>query len=130
MTEANQKRLEVVEWESTNRNSTNRAINPSESCYYSHSFNGGCAVGRLLPEDIAEKADLDNALATSSGIREPEIWEICSQVELVTLLGMDFLADLQFIHDNGYHWTKKGLSEIGMRERDRVVVKIKSRKYN
>ena len=106
-----QRRMEILEWEKTNRNLTNRSQPEGlVSCHYKallgKSF--GCAVGRLLDESTAEALD---QMPESSVVR-PDIFKMLPQS--VKDLGSLFLKDLQLLHDISSNWTNVGLSEEGM----------------
>jgi hypothetical protein len=70
-----------------------RAMNNIGECVYSHHINGGCAIGRKLPADLAEKFE-----ATQFGaISRMELFN-CLPPEL-SVLGADFLQKCQNMHD-------------------------------
>ena len=52
-----EERRQIIEWERKNRNATTRAISGG-ICVYDKQVKGGCAVGRLMP---------DNRLALHTG---------------------------------------------------------------
>lgn len=105
------RRLEILEWEKANRNSKNRAVvivdNNCPRCIYSGEI--GCAVGRLVEDkSLCEKMDLcDESRVNSFSVAKllpPEIKE----------LGMDFLSQVQDLHDEGCNWDANGLSKEGL----------------
>jgi hypothetical protein len=106
-----QRRMEILEWERDNRNLANRS-QPDDlvSCHYKALLGKpfGCAVGRLLDEDLAEALDQ----MPESSVARPDIFNMLPQS--VKDLGFLFLKDLQLLHDISSNWTTEGLSEEGM----------------
>lgn len=66
----------------------------------------GCAIGRLLPENIS--IFIDNNYR-EVGINE--IWKFFP--ENLKILGKEFFIELSCLHDNSIWWFKKELSEQG-----------------
>jgi hypothetical protein len=104
--EVRQKRLEILTWERDHRNLNNRAIDIMGDCVYSHKSNGGCAVGRLLSEELAEKISDLGQIEIVVDYLPPEIKE----------LGIGFLEELQLLHDGISNWNDNGLSSKGMKD--------------
>lgn len=97
----------ALQWEVNNRTSLNRAVNYREDtfspgCQYAHHFHGGCAVGRLLPEELARK------------LRGPISLEFNRLPEDVSCMGLPFLVSLQQLHDDFKNWYATGLSIEGL----------------
>jgi hypothetical protein len=107
------RRLEILEWEKANRNSKNRAVadnvdsNYCPRCIYSGEI--GCAVGRLIEDkSLCERMDLcEENRVSSFSIGELLPLEIQE-------LGMNFLSQLQDLHDESSNWNESGLSEVGL----------------
>jgi len=113
-----QRRMEILEWEKTNRNLTNRSqLDVGTSCHYSALIGKpfGCAVGRLLDEDLAEALDG----MPESSVSRLDIFKILPQD--VKDLGLPFLRELQTLHDIPSNWTDEGLSEEGMQFFEKMV---------
>lgn len=93
----------------THYNSSNRGINSIGRCCYS----SGCAIGRLVPIEIANSFDkeYDNPCVT-------EIFEhLPSNLKD---LGCEFLQDIQIFHDDSNNFNEHGLSNIGKLESERL----------
>lgn len=90
-------------------NSENRSLAlMGRFCVYSHNYNGfGCAVGLYLSKEEAMELDDGELL----------LRDLYNQyATLRSKLGhfpVDFLADMQRLHDNENLWNKEGLSNIG-----------------
>ena len=113
-----QRRMEILEWEKTNRNLTNRNQKNGLSCLYTplpgKPF--GCAVGRLLTDrSVAEALDQ----MPESSVSRPDIFKMLPQD--VKDLGLPFLRDLQTLHDVDDYWTNEGLSEDGMHYFESII---------
>ena len=102
----NERRLEILEWEKNNRNLNNRSEDGG-ICKYSGPI--GCAVGRLIDDkELCEK--LDNSKDGNTGVRS-----VFDQLpDSVKELGEDFLARLQYLHDNECYWDDAGPNEYGI----------------
>ena len=105
-----EKRLEILLWERDNRNLYNRAIDHLGGCVYSHRFNGGRAVGRLLSEGLAEELSEKGGVQNIFSELPPEIQE----------LDESFLHKLQELHDFPLNWNESGLSEAGLLEWEKI----------
>ena len=104
----NKRRLEILEWERDNRNLNNRAV-LGQSCTYRHSANGGCAVGRLVPEHLAET--LYGRVAYCFNRLPNDVQE----------LGLKFLRCLQNFHDSAGYFEKDGLSSFGVYKMNSLI---------
>ena len=62
------------------------------NCQYMPSMTSeGCAIGRLLPEDIVDK------LPPDAGVYDERVWTHLP--EWLKAMGQEFLKDLQILHD-------------------------------
>jgi len=95
--------------------SGNRAmmVNTSECCYEPTACSPGCAIGRHMPnkEICASLHDGVNSLKRYGGE-----WVFGP---LLTL-GLDFLADVQYLHDQSRFWDGCGMNEEGYSEVIRI----------
>ena len=83
-------------------NSTNRAFDEGQkTCRYEHRYNGGCAIGRKVPEQLAH--ELRGIVSDCFSMLPPELQE----------LGEDFLNSVQRLHDVAVCWNETGLSPAG-----------------
>ena len=98
-----QLQTDALQWEVNNRTSLNRAVLANGACVYTHNINGGCAVGRLLPQALASK--LSAAICDIDQQRLPEH---------VRHMGLMFLMKLQHLHDTMKNWDDAGLSLHGL----------------
>ena len=67
-----------------------------DHCIYSHRANGGCAIGTLLPEAVAQQCD--RASPTGAAIIAPKIMELCEPY--LEDVKDPFWYALQNAHDN------------------------------
>ncbi len=81
----------------------------------------GCAIGRLLPKELADKFDREYSFNNKKG----------SVIKLFDLLplelqeyGLPFLSQLQSFHDKNYYWTDNGLSAFGEALVERFKIEI------
>lgn len=97
----------ALQWEVDNRTLLNRGvmlidggrhIGVEPRCTYSHEANGGCAVGRLLPKEIA--AELSGPVCDINLTVFPEN---------VACMEAEFLTELQRLHDLRDFWDIEGL---------------------
>lgn len=91
-----------------------RSMKSNGACYYAMTRKKRCAVGRCMT--------IKNAQATDDRLK----WRgrgtsVVAISNLETLLKpryrghpLMFWRDLQKLHDNSFHWGKRGLSEIGV----------------
>lgn len=114
-TELKHKRLTIlddtVKWFSVHP----RAIGTTaatKSCLYYKDENTGCSVGRLIPDkELCKKLD-DFAM---SSVSSDDVFNLLP--EQLKVLGQEFLAELQSIHDNDEFWVNGGgLSDKGKLE--------------
>lgn len=100
--------------------STNpRAIDSNGRCVYSHSVNGGCAIGRKVSEDLAYLFDyMEAEVGYNLTVSNKRIFNLLP-LEL-SMLGSSFLKECQSLHDNNY-WDEKGLSPQGKTFFDMIV---------
>lgn len=102
-----EEREKALQWEVNNRTSFNRAIQRPGTvenvCMYNHDFNGGCAVGRLIPKELA---------ARLSGIISRSHLKLLP--DEVAELGLEFLEQLQSLHDVKANWDEIGLTAQGL----------------
>ena len=97
-----------------------RAVDSSDDCTYSHSCNGGCAIGVALKKTDAELLESD------SNIQFDEL--ILKAPKRLSNMGSDFLGDLQIIHDVEFNWWDHEKATIGSNElvwSNEGVLKIK-----
>lgn len=83
-------------------------VNEHGYCQYHPSDTSeGCAIGRLLPEDIVDK------LPSDSGVYDVKVWDYLP--DWLKNMGQEFLKDLQILHDTG------GFSQL---RRDDVITRM------
>ena len=89
-----------------------RAIDPNGKYVYSHSVNGGCAIGRKVSADLANRFDCAG-IETWLNLRvsDPRIFNLLP-IEL-SILGATFLQECQGLHDISVFWSQNGLSCCG-----------------
>lgn len=97
-------RLEFLQSTINHYNSKNRAVNENGSCCYTPTATSdGCAIGRWL-----DKKTLDSICNTVI-VRDIEeklpVW--------MFNLGLDFLTEIQTLHDMDDFWNPLGLSPEG-----------------
>ena len=99
--------------ENTKRRCRQINENGENACFYNGANNNktessGCAVGRLIPIELAE--ELDNRF---EGI-DSTVFEVFHFLpQNVKDYGKKFLGKLQLLHDVDEHWDEMGLTEIG-----------------
>ena len=104
-----QKRLKLLDETAAHFNKNNRAYDAEmERCCYSHKVNGGCAIGRKIPAELAEKFDF---FATNNAVHAPRILD--NLPPELQELGSDFLSMLQALHDQPDNWDDAGLNSKG-----------------
>lgn len=99
-------------------------------CVYSPETSGkttseGCAVGRLIPTELATRLD-----QTYTG--DSTVTKIFDELpEDLKDLGLDFLADLQGLHDTEIYWDfeNKDISEKGILKVKELTNKIETGEY-
>lgn len=104
MTEADglsSKRLEFLTETVNFYNSENRSV---DMLYYDQ-YGNGCAIGRMLPVDLAA------SLPSHSNVCDSVVFNVLP--DEMQELGREFLQKIQFLHDDHRHWNKSGLTWIG-----------------
>lgn len=123
MKKLNKLRLEVLEETAKHYNSTNRSQDPeSGRCSYfppDDVESDGCAIGRLI-EDKSLCVDFEDDSLQDIFYKLPE-W--------LQELGMEFLDDLQGLHDVKEHWDEKGLTERGKERYESIKKKVTDEAY-
>ncbi len=82
-------------------NINNRATENEWSCEYKHKYNGGCAIGRKVSAELADK--LSGPVGLCFKLLPMDLQELTQQ----------FLAQVQRLHDRSVFWNENGLSEEG-----------------
>jgi hypothetical protein len=95
-------------------NSKNRAMDHNGLCVYDHRFNGGCAIGRELSDELAGR--LIGAVSATIVFNQLP--------DELKALGKDFLAVVQKLHDYTKYWNESGLSEEGKERVKEIERKI------
>lgn len=116
-TELKAKRLAIVKDTVAHYTGKNRGTNGSY-CQYSPIIGRteGCAIGRL----ITDKRLCTEFDSFGGSLKAPSIQQKLP-IELVEL-GLDFLYDLQRLHDRENNWTEAGLSSKGEYSADELIV--------
>ena len=78
--------------------------------YPTHEGTEGCAIGRHLSPELAKKLDRYTSSYTSASIDQVDITLLPNKLRL---LGIEFLANVQNLHDTAEFWEEKGLSLRG-----------------
>lgn len=105
-----------------------RRCNDQFGCFYSGSRNkrtesDGCAIGRLLPKELAEEIDLKYKYNNNeSGIIH--IFHLIPSD--IQEYGKSFLIQLQMLHDSDSCWTESGISKRGEELCSEIIAKIHS----
>lgn len=100
-------------------NINNRAVKQEdggESCIYSHSVNGGCAIGREVSMETANKMDLISIDTGAGAVDNDEILTLLKKDRPdMGELSTEFLSDLQMLHDSisKKYWHENGLTKLG-----------------
>ena len=98
-------------------NIKNRSVENSGCKYYLNS-NTGCAIGRLIEDkELCKKLDGlddDSSVRTVFNFFPKKIRE----------LNINFLEQLQNLHDNTNNWDDNGISKIGKQEVEDIKVKF------
>ena len=106
------KRRAFVEETAAHYNSKNRSMNTKNgACMYSpaHAGTEGCAIGRKVADkNLCRTFDeqyCNSAVSATSVFTQlpPELQE----------LGVDFLDEVQLLHDETYYWCEGGLNASG-----------------
>lgn len=85
---------------------------PYGSCSYSHSVNGGCAIGRRVSLSCSVQLERIGGDVNHVFHHLPD-W--------MKNLGLNFLLSIQWLHDGYTFWTETGLSEAGILFRDQII---------
>lgn len=114
------KRLSIVEDVAKHYTSTNRAASlETNSCQYApiEGVSEGCAVGRLIADKELCK------LMDTRGCSINSVSQIFSEMVPQELkdLDLEFLRDLQIIHDEPSNWNSSGLSTYGQESIERII---------
>ncbi len=102
-------RLRILDDTATFYNSNNRALIGRACCYISPDGKQRCSIGRNVTEKEARLMQANN-----SSIEH--IWAYIPKAIPQKLIdvGIDFLAQLQDLHDCEDYWTSNGLSLMGI----------------
>lgn len=112
-----QKRLEFLEdtiayySEDVNR----RAVN-NMRCSYKTEDGKKCAIGRYISEKKY------NSIIEGHGVGSSVVYKLLPKKILD--LDIDFLDDIQDLHDQNYHWDKNGLTEKGIDFKNKIIEKF------
>jgi len=98
-------RFELLEWEARNRTALNRAVDAEGHPSYKHQYFGGCAIGRLLSLELAERLPKDDT------VEKDTVWPLLPSH--VRKLGREFLESIQRLHDFEGCWGTDGLGRLG-----------------
>lgn len=122
-----QQRLEFLEETVAFYNSKNRCsikhFNEKETCqYYIEGF-PGCAIGRHVPDkNLCNNWDYGfNGISIS--VEDEDVMKALPK--RLTLLGANFLREIQCLHDKVDNWNDSGISEIGL-----IAVNVIKRLYD
>jgi len=131
MTDSQTKQLTTLTDTCNWYNATNRAASGDTCFYYDHTTQRRCAVGRLLTIEQAKYlepnldyvADIADAFSRFPNEMEKSIYNT-----LMTY-GVDFLEDLQGLHDDPRHWNETGLTALGIEFAEHIKTNILDNKY-
>ncbi len=130
MTPQNKKRLEVLQ-DTVKYYTTNvkrRCVDKNNECSYSaktlNKSSQGCAVGRLIPPKLRLEWDKKYPNKSISGIQCKE-----TLPENLLELGINFLNDLQSLHDQPNNWDKEGLTQRGLDRVEQITKHIQAKNY-
>jgi hypothetical protein len=85
-----------------------QAVDSDQNCTYSHSSNGGCAIGVAVTKGVAENLEsFGNSTFEQTLARAPK---------RLSNMGRSFLGDLQNIHDVNENWWDSEKATIGSNE--------------
>ena len=101
-----------------NRRSLDTEMNPGlhlddANCIYSpHGKSQGCAIGRLIPKALANSFDSRTESIEEFGT--PIVKDIFNELPTqLQELGINYLTNLQILHDSPFHWNEEGLTDRG-----------------
>lgn len=105
-------------------NSTNRSVEITpdghELCKYFTSADCGCAIGRLIPDkELCQRLD---ALAKYGSSVVTDIYKLLP--ENLQEYPIDFLSQLQKLHDKEFNWVATGISEVGKQKVEEIKVQF------
>lgn len=109
-------RLEILHWERDNRNLNTVNVSSKGMCYYTAKGDNpfGCAIGRMLPASLCKELDSFASSDKSSGSPTVASQEVFNMLpKSIQNLGIDFLTELQNLHDMVNNWNYEGLSSLG-----------------
>jgi hypothetical protein len=105
-----------------------RRCNKDGTCFYSpasvgkEGISGGCAIGRFIDPDLALELDAEVkpgfGLGITGVIRRQEYKERLPK--WMQKMNIDFLEDVQSLHDDGIYWNDWGLTDAGKRKVDSI----------
>lgn len=117
------KRLKVLNDTVKTYNKTNRAVSGIGGCFYFKEGTVGCGVGRLIEDKELCKAldvpyDENGKSMNSTGVE----FIFNRLPENVKELGVDFLKEIQLLHDARVHdfWDANGLTQVGVDQVERI----------
>lgn len=108
-----------------------RCVSDNGGCFYSpeRSKNSatteGCAIGRLLTPDVQKAFDRSRSSAINTVATDPRLKILMPK--WLQNMPVDFLLDVQDLHDNKDYWDKFGLSLIGKGRVQYIINKHKLR---
>jgi|CXWL01.1.fsa_nt_gi hypothetical protein len=92
-----------------NRSVVERPSLNKSHCLYRSPDGKACAIGRLIPNNIA--SILDSFM--SSGVQEFDVWDLIKDLETIKPAPQSFWKDLQAFHDGDVCWDEAGLTAFG-----------------
>ncbi len=114
-----QKRIKVLNDTISFFNSENRCTEDNTRCTYYLAGKSGCAIGRLI-EDKQLCVTLDGMI--SPGVSNERVFNMLPKK--IKELGIDFLYELQKLHDYSYNWCIEGLSDNGKDSVDEIKIRF------
>lgn len=100
-----------------------RSFSPSIGCRYNPLPNkpnsAGCAIGMYLPKKVCLKLDRIGGVDTVF-YRDPDLLP-----KWMRDMGVNFLMEVQSLHDVSEFWSEKGLSGIGIERVYHIINKYK-----
>ena len=112
-----EKQLEFLNDTISHFNSTNRGINKTVgNC----SYVAGCAIGRHLPKELCERFDSGDYKYTA--ILNLNIFnQLPDNLKELTI---EFLDQIQGLHDREYYWDEKSLTNEGLEKVNIIKAKF------
>ena len=106
MNELQQKQLDFLEdtVKYYSEDISRRAVN-NYSCRYRTNDGRKCAIGRFIPDDLYNEKIEEHSIG--------EIFKYEFIPDELKELGVNFLYDIQHLHDNDSNWERRGLSSEG-----------------